>query len=278
MIVWLASYPKSGNTWIRSLLSAYLYSKDGKFTFKLLEKIQQFPSKQYFEYFTKDFTDIKKISDYWIPSQDKINLINEDVVLLKTHSALCTLEKNQFTNKSNTKAIIYIARDPRNLITSLSNHYSLSLKDSLDFMSNKNKMITPNEHQFGIATVLGDWSEHYKSWKNSNIAPILIIKYEDLLKDTISTFTSVINFLSSFIQIEINKKKIMDVVDNCKFEKLSSMEKKNGFFESVNKNNKKIAFFNLGKENKWQSLLKPEIENKIRKNFEKEMKELGYIK
>jgi hypothetical protein len=278
MIVWLASYPKSGNTWIRSLLSSYLYSKDGTFTFNLLEKIKQFPSKQYFEYFTKDFTNIKKISDYWIASQDRINLVSEDVVFLKTHSALCTLEKNQFTNKNNTKAIIYIVRDPRNLITSLSNHYSLSLKDSLDFMSNKNKMIIPNENQFGIATVLGDWSEHYKSWKNSNIAPILIIKYEDLLKDTISTFTSVVNFLSSFIKIEIDKKKIVDVVDNCKFETLSAMEKKYGFFESMTKNDKKINFFFLGQENNWQSLLKPEIENKIKKNFEKEMKELDYIK
>ena len=42
MIIWIASYPKSGNTWIRSLLSAYLFSKDGKFNFDLLEKIQQF--------------------------------------------------------------------------------------------------------------------------------------------------------------------------------------------------------------------------------------------
>ena len=74
MIIWIASYPKSGNTWVRSLLSAYLYSKDGIFNFDLLNKIQQFPSKQYFKFFLKDFNDIKKVSNYWIAAQDRINL------------------------------------------------------------------------------------------------------------------------------------------------------------------------------------------------------------
>ena len=62
MIIWIASYPKSGNTWVRSLLSSYLYSKDGNFSFDLLKKILKFPSKKYLEYYTKDFSDIKKVS------------------------------------------------------------------------------------------------------------------------------------------------------------------------------------------------------------------------
>ena len=73
MIIWIASYPKSGNTWVRSLLSAYLYSEDGNFNFSLLKKILKFPSKKYLEYFTKDFSDIKKVSEYWIASQERIN-------------------------------------------------------------------------------------------------------------------------------------------------------------------------------------------------------------
>ena len=103
MIIWIASYPKSGNTWVRSLLSAYLYSEDGIFNFDLLRKIDQFPSKRYFEFFLKDFRDIKKISDYWIAAQDRINLLNKGTTFMKTHSALCKLENNSFTNKRNTK-------------------------------------------------------------------------------------------------------------------------------------------------------------------------------
>ena len=146
MIIWITSYPKSGNTWVRSLLVSYLYSDNGVFNFDLLKKIQQFPSKQYLKFFLKDFTDIKKISDHWIAAQDRINLFNDKTIFLKTHSALCRLENNSFTNKNNTKAAIYIVRDPRNLITSLSHHYSLNIDQAFDFMSDKKKMLFTNEY------------------------------------------------------------------------------------------------------------------------------------
>ena len=58
MIIWIASYPKSGNTWVRSIISSLIYSNDGNFDFDLLKKIQQFPNQKYFEKFTKDFQNI----------------------------------------------------------------------------------------------------------------------------------------------------------------------------------------------------------------------------
>jgi len=202
MIIWIASYPKSGNTWIRSLLSTYLYSKDGNFNFSLLKKILKFPSKKYLEYFTKDFSDIKKISEYWIASQERINLQNENKsIFLKTHSALCTLEKNSFTNKKNTQAVIYIVRDPRNVITSVGNHYSMNTKESYNFMIDKNRILTGDKwggDNFGISEVLGSWSDHYKSWKNIKFAPILNIKYEDLINDAEKSLVKIINFLQKF--------------------------------------------------------------------------------
>ena len=48
MIIWLASYPKSGNTWVRSIISTLLYSNDGNFNFELIKKVSQFPEKKYF--------------------------------------------------------------------------------------------------------------------------------------------------------------------------------------------------------------------------------------
>ena len=131
---------------------------------------------------------------------------------------------------------------------------------------------------FGIATVLGDWSEHYKSWKNLKFAPILVIKYEDLIKDTKNTFVSILNFLSTLMDIKIDEKKIINTVDSCSFEKLVEKEKTEGFFESVHskENLKKLNFFYLGKKNDWKKLLDPKIEEKIRFKFNKEMKELGY--
>ena len=282
MIIWIASYPKSGNTWVRSLLGSYLYSDTGIFNFDLLKKIKQFPSKPYFKFFLKDFTDIKKVSDYWIAAQDRINLFNDGTIFLKTHSALCTLENNSFTNKNNTKAVIYIVRDPRNLITSFSHHYSLNIDQAFDFINDKKTMVLTNEYgvgDFGIATVLGNWSEHYKSWQNIKFAPILVIKYEDLIKDTKNTFILILNFLKTLMDIRIDEKKIINTVDSCSFEKLAEKEKTEGFFEAVasKKNKKKLNFFYLGQKNNWQNLLNTEMEQKTREAFQKEMKELGYI-
>ena len=282
MIIWIASYPKSGNTWIRSLLSSYLYSDNGVFNFDLLEKIQQFPSKQYFEPFTKDFTNIKKISDYWIAAQDRIRIFNKEPIFLKTHSALCTFENNPFTNKENTSAVIYIVRDPRNLITSFSHHYSLGIDESFDYMKDKNQMLLKNNYgqgDFGIATVVGDWATHYQSWKNIKFAPILIIKYEDIIINEHKVFLSILNFLSKFIKITLDTEKIENVLTTTTFNNLSKMEDQDGFDEAITSETtkEKVKFFNLGKKNDWKNLLDPKMEKKITTTFYKDMKDLGYI-
>ena len=282
MIIWIASYPKSGNTWIRSLLASYLYTDNGIFSFDLLRKISQFPSRPHFETFLNDFTDIKKISNYWIAAQEKIRLFNNETVFLKTHSALCTFENNPFTNKNNTKAVIYVVRDPRNLITSFAHHYSKNIDEAFDFIKDKRQMLLKNDYgagDFGIATVLGNWSEHYRSWKNIKFAPILIIKYEDLINNTKKTFNTILDFLSSFMDIKIDEKKIMKTIETCDFDRVSKKEKEDGFNEAVVSkiNKKKLNFFYLGKKNDWKNFLNPEVEKKIRQAFQKEMEELGYI-
>ena len=107
MIIWLASYPKSGNTWVRSIISALLYSSDGIFNFKLINKINQFPEKRYFRDSVKDFNNFNEIKKNWILEQDKINLDNK-IKIFKTHQGNYTVENDSFTNKENTQAIVYI--------------------------------------------------------------------------------------------------------------------------------------------------------------------------
>ena len=254
MIIWIASYPKSGNTWVRSLLGSYLYSDTGIFNFDLLKKIKQFPSKPYFKFFLNNFTDIKKVSEYWIAAQDRINLSGNGTIFLKTHSALCSLENNSFTNKNTTKAVIYVVRDPRNLITSFSHHYSMSTIESFNFIINKKQMLVLEKwggKDFGIATVLGNWSEHYKSWKNLKFSPLLIVKYEDLIIDVKKTFLSILNFLKNFMDIKIEKNKVLRTIEFCSFDRLSKNEEIEGFNEAVyyKNNDKKLKFFYLGKKN-----------------------------
>ena len=285
MIIWIASYPKSGNTWIRSLLCAYLFSKDGKFNFNLLGNIKQFSSKNFLSSFKNPKKKQIEIFENWIPSQ---TLINKDkkIHFFKTHNALCTINGNKFTDELNTKAAIYIVRDPRNIITSLSHHYEINLEESFQFLVNKKKTIFPIDFtalkvrdSYNDVNVLGDWSGHYKSWKNIGFCPIKIIKYEDILTDTNGVFVSILEFLSKFIEIKIEKNKIHESLNSTSFDALRKMEKEQGFVESntSNKTKQKINFFNLGKKNSWEKILDKKIVEKINNAFKDEMRELNYL-
>jgi len=277
MIIWIASYPKSGNTWIRALLSAYLYSPKGNFEFNLLDKISQFPSQYYLEPFLKNLKNFKEVPKYWIQSQNKINTENK-INFLKTHNAMCTIQGNQFTNKHNTLAAIYVVRDPRNVITSLSNHYDLNINEAFDFFTNKRKIIFMKDN-IGDVHFIGDWADHYKSWKIANFYPIKIIKYEDLLSNTEKTFISILDFLSQFMKVNYDNDKIRNSIKSTTFKVLKKKEIKEGFPESVSSQKKggKINFFHLGEENSWKKYLNLEMEQKIIKIFNKEMLELEYI-
>ena len=286
MIIWLASYPKSGNTWIRSLLCAYLFSEDGKFNFNLLKNIKQFSSKNLPSDFVGDDNYQSRIFKNWIPSQKIINK-DKKIHFLKTHNALCTINGNKFTDEFNTIAAIYIVRDPRNLITSLSHHYSLDLDEAFSFLTNKKKIIFPtNFKEINKAknvpqdfNFLGDWSGHYQSWKNIGFCPIKIVKYEDILFDPHAVFISILKFMSKFIKLKIEKKKINKSLYSTSFKILSQMEAEQGFFESIisHKTKKKIKFFNLGKKNNWKKLLDNETIQKIDGVFKNEMRELNYL-
>ena len=286
MIIWIASYPKSGNTWIRSLLSSYLFSEDGKFNFELLKNIVQFSSKDFSSDKDKSSNYQARISKNWIPSQEIINQ-DKKIHLLKTHNALCSINGNNFTDKFNTSAAIYVVRDPRNLITSLAHHYELTLDESFNFLTNKKKIIFPisiDDNKEDIKdredfNFLSDWSTHYQSWKNINFCPIKIVKYEDFLMDAEKIFISILKFLSKLIKFELDKKKINNALTSTSFKNLSQMEDEGGFKESAtsSKTMKKIKFFNLGKKNNWKTLLDKKLSRKIESRFKNEMNELRYL-
>ena len=283
MIIWIASYPKSGNTWIRAMLSSFMYSKDGKFSFELLKKIPQFPLQEHLRFFTTNYWDIENISKYWISAQDKINL-NNQLNFLKTHYTMCSYKNLKFTNEENTLAVIYIVRDPRNLVTSLSNHFSLSLENSKQFLfSQSRRIIEKPKGKFkknnDVFIHLENWGNHYKSWKNYNKNDVLIVKYEDLLKNTKLKFSEILKFLSNYINIEFNEEKINNILQTTEFNYLKNLENQFGFFEAAKnvKLNKPVNFFNQGKLNDWQKLLNRNIELEITSRFSKEMKELEYL-
>tara|TARA_A100001015_G_C14877819_1_gene667106 strand:- start:86 stop:928 length:843 start_codon:yes stop_codon:yes gene_type:complete len=280
MIIWLASYPKSGNTWMRSIISALLYSVDGDFNFNLLRKIDQFPEKKYLKYFIKDFSDFNGIKKNWIVAQDRINLDGK-IKLLKTHQGKYTIEGDSFTNNDNTLATIYIVRDPRNLVQSISNHYAKSLEDSCEFLIEP-KIIGNGKNyenkQGGLFTLLGRWNEHYRSW-TTNKNNLLIIKYEDLIKNPRAQLEKTIDFLKKYLTFETDENKINKILETTTFDNLKKLEKEGQFNENATnkKDGGKINFFHLGPKNLWQKNLNEKIISRIEKNFLNEMKELGYL-
>ena len=150
MIFWIASYPKSGNTWLRTLISSYYYSNDGFYTQELIKQIGQFPEKKYFESFEYDPKSVIGTSNFWIKAQEKINR-DKKLRFFKTHNVFGKINNNPFTSKENSIGCIYIVRDPRNVITSLSNHYELDYEKSLEWMTNHKKYIYDNrgENDYG---------------------------------------------------------------------------------------------------------------------------------
>ena len=95
MIIWIASYPKSGNTWLRALLSSYFYSTNGEFKEHLLKKIDQFPTKKYFRKFKFDQNKIGDTCQYWIKAQEEINK-EKKIKFFKTHNAFGKINNYDF--------------------------------------------------------------------------------------------------------------------------------------------------------------------------------------
>ena len=283
MIFWIASYPKSGNTWLRALISSYFYTKDGVFKEDIINNIGQFPEKRHFVDFDYDQNIVTDTSRFWIRAQEKINL-DKKLRFFKTHNAFGSINNNHFTDAKNSIGAIYVVRDPRNVITSLKNHYELDNDQALKWMLNDNNYIY-DVHKFkqdGYSDFqfISSWATNYKSWKVQKKIPIKIIKYEELLNETYIVVKDLIEFINSTINSKekINKEKLKRSINSTLFDKLRNNEMKNGFSEAITskKSNRKIPFFFLGPKNDWRKILDDDLKNKLNDVYKENLIELSY--
>ena len=282
MIIWLSSYPKSGNTWVRSIISSLLYSQDGSHDFKKMEMIEQYPVRKQFLGLVSNFHNIQQIKKNWISSQEKINLDGK-IKFFKTHHVNCKIGNDSFTNNENTAGVIYIVRDPRNVITSLKYHFSINsyeLAKKMLFSHDQaiGTNLDNNSSNTNFLTLIGSWGAHYNSWKNTK-KNFLLIRYEDLLINPKEQVEKITIYLKKFFNVDISDKKIENVINTTSFESLKKMENNGLFSEGVKDKTTgdKKEFFHLGPYNDWKKNLDNSLAEEIVDKFKNEMRELKYI-
>ena len=287
MIIWLASYPKSGNTLLRSMISAYFFTQDGNFNFKALNNINQFPDFKLFENYGINTSDHMEIVKNYINVQRQINTKDKNSIrFIKTHSGLRSINGYPFTDLNNSLGAIYIVRDPRSVAKSYANHNQMSLKRASDRMLEDKATLgglkNPINEADKILTHMGSWSSNYESWKVfKKYNRYLLIKYEDMIKDKEKTFITILKFIHKLLDLNfsINDDKLKNILKTTSFEYMQKVEKNFGFEESVKtkKDGEKNTFFKYGPKINTPESLPAEIKKKLEVSLKKEMEELGYL-
>ena len=279
MIFWLASYPKSGNTWVRMFWRSYFLPSNQVFSLNkrgnLDLEVFNFPTANQLKEANVDHTDFRNIAKNWITLQDIINL-NNKLNFLKTHNGNFTLNNCAFTNTDNTIGGIYIVRDPRDVVLSNANHFGIDNEESTKMLLN---MESYEIEDFDIdkkekfrKSLMGSWSSNYLSWKNYKGRKIHLMKYENLVENPKRVFTKMLEYMKSIFPVDIDPNRVRKAVEETAFDKLQNLEDKEGFTEvGMGK------FFRKGKVGEWKEKLDPKLVKIIEDHFRKEMMELNYL-
>lgn len=263
-IVWLASYPKSGNTWFRSFLSSLL--NNGNLDINNLKIDEIFSARSRFDIFTDiDSTElydieVKKILPDVMCCFAGLN--NNGLQFVKVHDAY-TLNSHQrpIIPTEPTLCALYFIRNPLDIAVSFANHSGSTIDEAITTMNDVNGVLArQKDHQNTnnlFTQLMLDWSGHVKSWTTNMPFPVLVIRYEDLLADTMSTFRKAISFMG----IEKSDEEIQNAINESSFAKLKEQELANGFKE---KNPRGGVFFRNGVAGNWvKELTQEQIETII---------------
>tara|TARA_Y100000590_G_scaffold160623_1_gene184159 strand:- start:6192 stop:7040 length:849 start_codon:yes stop_codon:yes gene_type:complete len=276
-IIFLASYPKSGNTWLRSIISSLIYNQ-GNFHFDDLQKIILFSQIANFNnlknpsFDSKGNLDFNWLSNNWINAQKNINLKKKEVVFFKTHSVRGIINNNFFTDESVCLAFIYIIRDPRDVVVSLSNHMGENIPDSLNkVLFEKNRMTSFQK----VNELISTWKNNIDSWMEFKKVPRLILKYEDMINDVDKGISTIVNFLNTVTSLDIktDNKFLESVKDSTSFNNLQSLENKYKFKEATIN----TKFFRKGVVGEWRQVLTQKQVKQIEEELTIPMKQLAYL-
>lgn len=273
-VVWMASYPKSGNTWFRCFLSALATGKidinkintDGIFSNRhLFDSVTDIDGRLLDEEEVK--TRMSTVFEFHLQHAQKLEFT-------KVHDAY-SLDRNGnpiFPSKVTQKAI-YLARNPLDVVASFANHNASTIDHTIKLMNKKNGYLARQKNGLNISNQLPqlmyDWSGHVKSWLDQKEIEVVIMRYEDTKKDAVKNYYRVMKEVG----LKLTKKKIKEAVNLAKFDRLKSMEKESGFRE---KNIRSESFFRSGKSGGYKNELTREQAQSILDHHGPMMERLGY--
>lgn len=258
-IVWLASYPKSGNTWFRIFLANLLADKDEPQDINKLEISTPIAASRSLFFNVAGWSSIPlKLGELRRLQPDLYQVLSQQqkqCCYLKTHEAYTqNAEGNWIHAPDVTRAAVYFVRNPLDVALSWANHCGNTVDKSIASMA-KSQWLAGKQavakSQFAQQTL--SWSQHVQTWTQQRLSPVLVLRYEDMLAHPLDTFRQAVNFL----QLEFKDWQIERALRHSQFDELKKQELAQGFSEKPVKSK---AFFRQGRSGGWRDVL---TENQI---------------
>ena len=271
-IIWIVSYPKSGNTWFRLFLSSVFNPERNSIDINQIDSTALIASNRgvFDKLSGTNSSDLTKQEIYTIRPQVYKSISSEanETIYIKVHDAW---QKNkdgiELFPSEITKGVILIVRNPFDIAISLTNHSGISIEKAINRLNDKDHCLDETQSRLPsqLYQYIGSWSEHFRTWVDHSGLNVLVVKYEDMLINPIPTFSRALEFL----EIDIDIDQIRSSINKCSFENLQAQEKSVGFREKPIKSN---LFFNVGKKDYWKDFLDDDAKNQII-NFHSEILE-----
>ena len=271
-LVWLASYPKSGSTWLRAFLHNFIRQPESPYDINSLMDLSTGESGA--SLYRRH--DPRPASQYSIADVQRMRpLVHRDLtqvhpglVFVKTHNASLLVHGIPLVTPDVTAGAIYLVRDPRDVAVSYSHHTGKSIDETIAIMADPEAATGGDDRK--VYERLSSWSIHVHFWTRRPDPRLLVLRYEDLLRDPGRAFGEVIRFLG----MEPPEDRLGRAISFSTFDVLREQEQRSGFAERPES---AAAFFRAGKSGQWRDALTPAQAARIERDHEAEMRQFGYL-
>lgn len=271
-LVWLASYPKSGNTWTRAFLINYLFDTKEPVPINQIHRLGMGDAiTKAYQMITKgpfDPANVQQIIAQRPAVLRGIAANEADMNFVKSHNMNAVVLGQPLVPKALTKSAIYILRDPLDMVLSFARHYGHSADTAIDAVRRADHVVQGDRNS--VTQFVGGWSEHVTGWVDTRDFPVHVMRYEDLLANPRECFGQLIEFLG----FPLADDRLDRAIRHASFDELSKQEKKSGFVERSQKSDR---FFHTGQSGQWKTILTADQIARMRKDHGAVMKRFGYL-